>query len=258
MNHIGLFEGMGGFSLAARWMGWNTIAWCEINPFGQRVLAYHFPNAKPYHDIKQSDFTIHRGKCGILTGGFPCQPYSISGQQLGNEDERHLWPEMLRAIKEIQPRWIVGENVLGILNWNGGLVFNEVQADLEAAGYEVWAYVLPAHGVGAYHLRDRVWFVAHSKRFGLQEPNTRPRQKRRVPKDSPTVLYSDRFAQWRFDKRGSGLVPTGDGVPGGLDLGSISYNNWKKETIKGAGNAVVPHVPFQIYKAIEAYEINQT
>jgi DNA (cytosine-5)-methyltransferase 1 len=163
MKHIGLFEGIGGFSLAARWAGWETVAWCEWNEFGQKVLRHHFPKAKGHGDITKTDFTIYRGQCDIITGGFPCQPYSQAGKRLGKEDERHLWPEMLRAIREVQPRWVVGENVLGLVNWSGGLVFHEVQTDLEAAGYEVFPYVLPACAVNAPHRRDRVWFIAHSK-----------------------------------------------------------------------------------------------
>lgn len=152
----------GGFDLAAKWMGWENIFHCEWNPFGQKILKYYWPNAISYDDITKTDFTIHRGRIDILTGGFPCQPYSVAGKRKGKEDERHLWPEMLRAIREIQPGWVVGENVGGLINWNGGMVFDEVQADLEAEGYEVWAYVLPACAVNAPHRRDRVWFIAHA------------------------------------------------------------------------------------------------
>ena len=106
MTHIGLFEGIGGFSLAARWMGWETIAWCEWDGYCQKILKQHFKEAKGHGDITKTDFTIYRGKCDILTGGFPCQPYSLAGQRKGKEDERHLWPEMLRAIREIQPKAI--------------------------------------------------------------------------------------------------------------------------------------------------------
>ena len=141
-------------------MGWENVFHCEWNPFGQKVLKYYWPNAISYNDITKTDFTIHRGRIDILTGGFPCQPYSMAGKRKGKEDERHLWPEMLRAIREIQPRWVVGENVFGLVNWSGGLVFHEVQADLEAEGYEVQPYVLPACSVNAPHRRDRVWFVA--------------------------------------------------------------------------------------------------
>ena len=148
-------------------MGWDTIAWCERNPFCQKVLNYHFPKAKQHGDITTTDFTIYRGQCDILTGGFPCQPYSVAGKRLGKEDERHLWPHMLRAIREIKPAWVVGENVSGLISWNGGMVFDEVQTDLENEGYEVIPFVLPACGVDAPHKRDRVWFIAYCKDKGV-------------------------------------------------------------------------------------------
>jgi len=166
MKHGSLFSGIGGFDLAAEWAGWENMFHCEWNPFGQKVLKHYWPNAISYEDITKTDFTIWRGRIDILTGGFPCQPYSAAGKRLGKEDERHLWPEMLRTIREIQPRWVVGENVLGLVNWNGGLVFEEVQADLEAEGYEVQPFILPAASVNAPHKRDRVWFVAYSDNKG--------------------------------------------------------------------------------------------
>lgn len=169
---MGLFEGIGGFSLAARWMGWETLAWCEWNEFGQKVLRHHFPEAEGFGDIKKTDFTKYANRIDIITGGFPCQPYSTAGKRKGKEDERHLWPEMLRAIREVQPRYVVGENVRGIVTWNGGLVFDEVQADLEAEGYEVLPFLLPACAVNAPHRRDRIWFVAYSNRNGLHECNS--------------------------------------------------------------------------------------
>ena len=173
MIHIGLFEGIGGFSLAAKMAGWETLATCEINPFGQRVLKHYWPGAYHHGDIKTLTYdtinaelsarygTDWRKEPVIITGGFPCQPYSLAGKRLGKEDDRHLWPEMLRVIREVSPEWVVGENVFGLVNWNGGLVFDEVQSDLEAAGYEVQPFILPACGVNAPHKRDRVWFVAH-------------------------------------------------------------------------------------------------
>lgn len=160
LSHGSLFSGIGGFDLASEWMGWKNEFHCEWNDFGKQVLQYYWPKAKSYDDITKTDFTIWRGKIDILTGGFPCQPYSVAGKRKGTEDDRHLWPEMLRAVREIQPSWIVGENVSGLINWSGGLVFEEVQTDLENEGYEVWANVLPAASVNAPHKRDRVWFVA--------------------------------------------------------------------------------------------------
>ena len=164
-THGSLFSGIGGFDLAAEWMGWDNKFHCEWNPFGQSVLKHYWPNAETYTDITKTDFSLWRGRISILTGGFPCQPYSTAGKRLGKEDERHLWPHMRRAIREIQPRWVVGENVAGLISWNGGMVFDEVQAELEAEGFEVIPFVLPAAGVNAPHRRDRVWFVARNTKL---------------------------------------------------------------------------------------------
>ena len=172
MRHGSLFSGIGGFDLAAEWCGWENVFHCEWNTFGQKVLKHHFPNSISYNDITKTDFSIHRGTIDIISGGFPCQPYSSAGKRLGKEDERHLWPEMLRAIREIQPSWVVGENVRGLTNWNGGLVFDEVQIELEAEGYEVLPFLLPACAVGAPHRRDRIWFIAYSDLYGSNKRNS--------------------------------------------------------------------------------------
>lgn len=163
MTHASLFSGIGGFDLAAEWAGWTNVFNCEIDPFCRRVLAYHFPNAIQYEDIKTTDFRPLRGGVDVLTGGFPCQPFSLAGKRKGTDDNRYLWPEMLRAIRELAPRWVVGENVFGIVNWSDGLVFEQVCADLENEGYEVQPYLIPACAVDAPHRRDRVWFVAHRR-----------------------------------------------------------------------------------------------
>lgn len=168
MTHASLFSGIGGFDLAAEWMGWQNAFNCEIDPFCRKVLAYHFPEAKQYEDVKTTDFTIYRGHIDVLTGGFPCQPFSLAGKRKGADDNRYLWPEMLRAIREIKPRWVVGENVFGIVNWSDGMVFEQVQSDLENEGYEVQPYIIPACAVDAPHRRDRVWFVAHRSHAGSE------------------------------------------------------------------------------------------
>lgn len=188
MKLISLFSGIGGFELAAEWAGWQNVVSCEINPFGRQVLNHYWPNAYHHDDIKtltfkKIDYELKQ-RFGenwnaddiILTGGFPCQPYSAAGKRLGKEDERHLWPEMLRVIREVQPKWVVGENVLGLVNWSGGLVFEEVQADLESEGYEIQPYVLPAASVNAPHKRDRVWFVAYRTTAPTQNPNSNGRR----------------------------------------------------------------------------------
>ena len=161
MRHGSLFSGIGGFDLAARWMGWENAFHAEIDPFCLQILKYHFPDAVTYTDIRNTDFTPWRDRIDVLSGGFPCQPFSQAGKRKGTSDDRHLWPEMLRAIREIRPRWVVGENVLGITNWDGGVVFDQVCADLESEGYSVQPVVLPACGVNAPHQRHRTWFTAH-------------------------------------------------------------------------------------------------
>lgn len=278
MKHIGLFEGIGGFSLAAHWMGWETLAWCEWNEFGQKVLRHHFPEAEGFGDITKTDFTKYANRIDILTGGFPCQPYSQAGKRLGTEDDRHLWPEMLRAIREIKPTYVVGENVHGIVNWNGGLVFNEVQVDLENEGYEVQPVLLPACAVGALHRRDRVWFVAYSKHNGIRR---REQQQESEQKEDgiATNTVDDRLqegcgifrqeyelfidasddasrgvtAQWSKASRGSGNVSKDDGFSKELD--GITVSKWKQESIKAYGNAIVPQVAFEIFKTLNLLKI---
>jgi DNA (cytosine-5)-methyltransferase 1 len=167
MQIIDTFSGVGGFSLAGEWMGWRTVQFVEINPFGQRVLKYYWPDVPIHNDIKTitAEQIINNGlydanETTIFTGGVPCQPWSQAGKRLGKEDDRDLWEETIKLIGTLKPEWAVLENVSGLVNWNGGMVFNEVQADLEAEGYEVIPFLLPAAGVNAPHKRERVWFVA--------------------------------------------------------------------------------------------------
>lgn len=173
VNHGSLFSGIGGFDLAAQWMGWTNVFHCERDPFCQRVLQHYWPDATTHTDITTTDFTRYKGKIDILTGGFPCQPFSTAGAQKGTDDERYLWPEMLRAIQEIAPRYVVGENVGGLISWSDGLVFDQVHLDLEAKGYEVAAFILPACAVNAPHRRDRVWFIANRADAGLESMRRR-------------------------------------------------------------------------------------
>lgn len=184
--HASLFSGFGAADLAAEWMGWDNAFWCEIDDFPRAVLSYWFPKSKGYGNIKETDFKFWRGKIDVLTGGFPCQPFSVAGQRKGQEDDRYLWPEMLRAIREIRPSWIIGENVGGIISMvqpgceteveHQAALFEEtdketileqeyvvetVCRDLEQEGYSVQPIVIPACAVGAPHRRDRIFFVAY-------------------------------------------------------------------------------------------------
>ena len=189
MTHASLFSGIGGFDLAAEWAGWFNAFNCEIDSFCRKVLKYHFPQARQYDDIRTTDFTVWQGRIDVLTGGFPCQPFSIAGKRRGTNDDRYLWPEMLRAIREIRPRWIVGENVLGIVNWSQGLVFEQVCADLEAEGYSVQPYILPACGVDAPHRRYRTWFVAHTGGYGRRADSQRKRSTDGQNQEQPECLH---------------------------------------------------------------------
>lgn len=188
MVHASLFSGIGGPEVSAAMLGWDNAFHCEINPFGRAVLEYWFPESKSYEDITKTDFREWRGKIDVLTGGFPCQPFSYAGKRGGREDERYLWPQMLRAIDEIRPTWVVGENVAGITTMvEGGILtplgcdstlFGEgdglhryelrqtftierICRDLEGLGYSVQPVLIPAAAVGAPHRRDRIFILAH-------------------------------------------------------------------------------------------------
>lgn len=162
MNHLDLFSGIGGFALAARWV-WGKdhkiISFVEIEGFPQKVLKKNFPGVPIHDDIKTFDGTEYRGTVDLLTGGFPCQPYSVAGKQKGAEDDRNLWPDMFRVIQEARPTWVIGENVANIVNF---VEFENLLIDLESAGYEVQPLIIPAAGVDAPHRRDRVWILAYS------------------------------------------------------------------------------------------------
>lgn len=265
MTHGSLFSGIGGFDLAAEWMEWDNIFHCEWNPFSKKVLKYYWPNSKSYDDIRKTDFSIHRGKIDILTGGFPCQPYSNAGKRKGKEDERHLWPEMLRAIREIQPKWIVGENVLGIVNWNGGLVFDEVQAEMEIEGYKVLPFLLPACAVNSQQIRYRVWFVAYSNKVAREsmgerkKKDTSQRNKKfwSESREFVHLAFNGSLAEGR-NERGQKqiceptLISDLDGISKELD--GITFQKWVNESNGAFGNAIVPQLAYEIFKAIDKYE----
>lgn len=191
-THASLFSGIGGAELAALWLGWDNVFHCEIQEFQRKVLEYWFPNSISYEDITKTDFSRWRGRIDVLTGGFPCQPFSVAGKRKGAEDNRYLWTEMLRAIRQIQPTWVVGENVAGLLSmvqpgkeikvgrtdnlFDENFIYRTEQQftidaickDLEHAGYSVQPIVIPACAVGAPHRRDRVWIVANRTNAGTE------------------------------------------------------------------------------------------
>lgn len=169
MNHLDLFSGIGGFSLGLEKAGFTTKAFCEMDPFCKLVLNKHWKDVIVYDNIKQlhgTQIAQDIGPVDIITGGFPCQPYSVAGKQKGTSDDRYLWPDMFRIIREVQPTFVIAENVKGLINIQDGMVFETVCSDLESEGFEVQAFVIPAAGVGAPHKRDRVWIVGYSEHNG--------------------------------------------------------------------------------------------
>ncbi len=304
MQIIDIFSGIGGFSLAGDWMGWRTIQFCEINPFGQKVLAYHFPGVPIHDNIKTltAEQIINNGlydknETTILVGGVPCQPWSTAGKRLGKADDRDLWEESIALIGSLRPDFAVLENVRGLINWNGGVVFDEVQANLEAEGYEVLPFLLPACSVNAPHRRDRIWFIVYS------QSNRNRRELPRLESQNGGVWESEKYRKDNLQFRDNGekrdaadpeyaglqrenrfrmeetIQPTehitpdpdsgkrcertdwedfptqspvctrNDGVSS--ELSGITFPKWRNESIKAYGNAIVPHVAFQIFKAIE-------
>ncbi|MED0704919.1 DNA cytosine methyltransferase [Aneurinibacillus aneurinilyticus] len=175
MRMLDLFSGIGGISLAADWAGIETVAFCEIEPFPQKVLRKNWPGIPIFGDIKKLNYRrlmrklykqgvidSHDHSIDIICGGYPCQPFSNAGKRQGQADDRHLWPEMFRLVRELRPTWVVGENVAGHIS----LGLDDVLADLESEGYQARAFVLPAAAVGAPHRRDRVFIVGYSKHNG--------------------------------------------------------------------------------------------
>lgn len=395
MNHASLFSGIGGAEVAASMMGWQNLFHCEIQEFPRKVLQYWFPNSESYEDITKTDFTKWHGKVDVLTGGFPCQPFSLAGRRKGADDNRYLWPQMLRAIRQIHPTWVVGENVAGIKTMvescqvtqmgrtdhlfeenylyreESRFTLDKICADLEAEGYSVQPIVIPACAIGAPHRRDRVWIIAHtqcdghsSQGYGNQrerakkskEGQDRPqlgsrrhgsgtassyahgtRQRRRKNKQEPFTECSrtpnlgtrrskrlashslqhrshevhqdhqsqfpdgartnslggqrssphskcNRWSQkyndngffeepqqgecqlggadspqsrWRNFPTQSPVCRGNDGIPFDVDRLTISFPKWRQESIKAYGNAWVPQVAYEIFRAIEAEENNK-
>lgn len=173
LTHFSLFAGIGGIDLAAEWAGFESVGQCEFADYPTKVLEKHWPNVPRWRDIRDvtADSVRARGITNItvLSGGFPCQPFSVAGKQKGKDDDRYLWPEMLRVIHELQPAWVVGENVPGIIN----MALEQVCAGLENEGYEVQPVIIPASAVDAWHQRKRVFIMAHSVGNGRRKIRSR-------------------------------------------------------------------------------------
>ena len=178
---LDLFSGLGGFSLGLENTGYfETVAFCDNNQYSKLILDKHWKGVKIYDDVREISKEKFREDGiefpDIITGGFPCQPFSVAGKQKGTSDDRHLWPEMFRIIKAFKPRYVIGENVRGIVNIQEGVVFETVCTDLESEGYEVQPFIIPAAGVGAPHRRERVWIIANREESMVNSDNIRFQQ----------------------------------------------------------------------------------
>lgn len=269
LSHGSLFSGIGGFDLAAQWMEWNNIFQVEKDDWCRKVLAKNFPKTERFADIKDFKGYEYTNRIDVISGGFPCQPFSVAGKRKGKDDDRYLWEEMLRVIATIKPTYVVGENVIGII----GLALDTVLSDLEAQGYTTETFILPACSKNAWHRRDRVWIVAYanngrgvrtsredegtSKTERLQKrneveqpeltsklrstfifPNTEDTgcEEQRGPSTDETELFAPKCSSWWEVEPGVGRVV--DGLPGRVDR------------LKGLGNAIVPQVAYEIFSAI--------
>ena len=320
ITHYDLFAGIGGFSLALEEV-FNEAKinhiFCEWAEFPAAVLKKHWPNGTFYGDIADlvadTDSQRHKSSVAepeaegrsnlcsgdrgdenetltILTGGFPCQPFSHAGRRKGTADDRYQWPNMFEVIKNVKPDWVIAENVRGLVTWNDGMVLEQVCADLESEGYEVQPFIIPACAVNAPHRRDRVWIIAY-----CANSRTKGLQKQEISPDDPTNTSSERLRgrslrgcqdrEWQMDEderqraevRGQNqgrsrrdwnqdwrkvAIATcnagmDDGLPREVDGISYSFAKWRNESIKAYGNAIVPQVAMEIFRAIkEAVNVN--
>lgn len=275
LTHLDLFSGIGGFALAAKWNGYRTVAFCDNEPYAQAVLKKHWPDVPCHKDIREIRGDLYAGVT-LLTGGFPCQPFSVAGKQRGKGDDRYLWPEMLRVIREARPAWIIGENVAGIVN----MALDQVHTDLEAEGYEVESLIIPACAVDAWHRRDRVWILAHSARIGrrgrdygneagnhgaLQASGSCAAKEQPILADS----ISQRGCSGNTEGEHAEDVGQSPGHPwnhhGGVatwlpepDVGRVANGvSNRVAKLRGLGNAIVPQVAAEIIRNINLVMENQ-
>lgn len=253
LTHLSLFSGIGGADLAAEWAGFTTVGQCELEDYPTKVLEKHWPNVPRWRDIKSVTRYEVVKKCGekitVLSGGFPCQPHSFAGKRLGFNDERDLWGEFARVIFEIKPRWIVAENVPGVLSSNNGRFFGRILRDLANMGYDAGWGVFSAFQAGMEHERKRICIIAHPKciRWNGLENNWERRFKDNeiyISKERKFVKapYVFKHSIRVLSDPNSRVLRNDDGVPDALDR------------LKCLGNAIVPQQFYPIFKAIAEIE----
>lgn len=281
MTHLSLFTGIGGLDLAAEWAGFETVGQCEWADYPTKVLEKRWPDVPRWRDIRTLTGESFYERTGlrtvdIISGGFPCQPFSVAGKQKGKEDDRYLWPEMLRVIRELAPRWVVGENVPGIIKLAAGTVVK----DLEQAGYHVVVFNFEAAAVGAPHRRARVALVANSCSKGLQGEQFGGKHKEEPGGGKERVSWAasecgENVANaLRLGCKGAGHSPeercNRNTECGAITKNSDAWGDWwsvepdvgrvahgvpdRVDRLKCLGNAVVPQQFYPIFKAIAETE----
>lgn len=328
ITHYDLFAGIGGFSIALEEVFYDEPIrhiFCEWESFPTAVLRQHWPDGEFWGDI--AELVAHtertrlqreqhetetegrydqsdRSRCDqelqsftIVTGGFPCQPFSHAGRRKGTADDRYQWPNMFQVIRNVKPEWVIAENVRGLVTWNEGMVLEQVCADLESEGYEVQPFIIPAVAVGAPHRRDRVWIVAHRydqrataghrevqktdgkipERYDDAEPSDaannidadagrerrQPREQEKIHTERTTSSRPQHaYPDWSRNWQEVAFETCHDGLDDGIsrDMGgtTISSARWRKEGLKAYGNAIVPQVAMQIMKGIRKTYENET
>ena len=285
LRHLDLFSGLGGFSLGLEATGgFETVAFCDIEKFSRKVLKKHWPNVKQYKDIKELTYEQIKedtlAPIDIVTGGYPCQPFSIAGSQRGEKDTRHLWPDMFRIVKECKPTWVIGENVSGHIK----LGLDTVLQDLESEGYSVRAFSISASSIGANHQRERVWIIAHSNMENTRQHGRRiestwntesigPRTSEETERSSDTNKING--SSERASLVGESSDANSQGLQGRRSEQQLrkdetkrptSWDSWwesepsvgrvangiphRVDRLKGLGNSLVPAIPFIIGQSI--------
>ena len=249
LRHLDLFSGIGGFALGLESTGgFETVGFCDNEPFAQKVLKKHWPDVPCFGDVRDvGRDTDGLGAVDIITGGFPCQPYSVAGKQDPN-DNRQLWPEMFRIIKEIRPTYVIGENVRNLISIRDGMVFEQVCTDLESEGYEVQTYVLSASSQNAPHLRYRCWIVAHAKSSRYRGWSSEKCRDKQGKFQQSKQRWSEVGSEVKRCSEPHGEKQNWETEPRILRMAD-GISNWV-DRIKGLGNAVVPQIPAVLGRAI--------
>lgn len=280
---LDLFSGIGGFSLGLESTGFfETIGFVEKDKFCQKVLKKHWNNINIEEDIR--NVKGERYAADIITGGFPCQPFSVAGKRKSTADDRYLWDEMLRVIREVKPRWVIGENVEGIVNINEGMVLRQVLTDLEKEGFQSQCTIIPASGIGAWHQRKRIWIVAYSNNNGsyrsqrnATKQSSNEQKDRLSFRDDQDVSnsnvkglerYRDEYELREVKQEKNFIWSSNDGtkeswwqikselcgVPNGV---SYELDKDRSNRIKALGNSIVPQIARQIGLSIMEAELGK-